>query len=254
MTIITYLINLDDSKARLNYASQQLHNAQVPFTRISAFDGRHLDLQAVKEYDEKKALAYMGRTLKGGELGCYFSHLKCVQAFLATDAKYAMVLEDDMQLVEAKETLPILQTIITWLEANQAHWYLLHIGATKRKIYTTKATILDREIMQAHYFPMTTTGLVWSRQGAQAFLNEHQTIFAPVDNYFRWWLTKNNRGFSVWPPLVTTTGAQSDIDGQTLKRKNTGRSIRYGLAKQKRLWSDKFIAIAHKYKIIPSKN
>lgn len=247
MNIVTYLINLDDSKDRLDYASQQLQNAGIAFTRISAFDGRHLDLKTIKEYNEKKALAYMGRTLKGGELGCYFSHLKCVQAFLASDAKYAMVLEDDMQLVEDKKTMPILQDIIAWLETNQNHWYLLHIGATKRKIYTTKANIFNREIIQAHYFPMTTTGLVWSRQGAQAFLDEHQTIFAPVDNYFRWWLTKNNKGFSIWPPLVTTTGAQSDIDGHTLKRKNNGRSLKYGLAKQKRLWSDKLIALYHKW-------
>ena len=60
MNIVTYLINLDDSKDRLDYASQQLQNAGIAFTRISAFDGRHLDLKTIKEYNEKKALAYMG--------------------------------------------------------------------------------------------------------------------------------------------------------------------------------------------------
>jgi glycosyl transferase family 25 len=249
MNIITYLINLDGSDERLNVASQQLNNAQIPFIRISAFDGRRLDPKTIKEYDEKKALSYMGRTLKGGELGCYFSHLKCAREFLTTNAKYAIVLEDDMQLTEGANTIPILNQTLAWLEENQIDWYLLHISATKRKIYTIIKSISNKEIIRSHYFPMTTTGLVWSRQGAEAFINQHQTIFAPVDNYFRWWLTRNNKGLSIWPPLVTTTGVQSDIDGSAVKRKIDGRSMMYGLRKQKRLWADKSIALLHKLQI-----
>ena len=245
MNIITYLINLDGSDQRLKQASEQLNRLNIPFTRVPAFDGRQLDLQSVPEYDQTHAIGYMGRILNGGELGCYFSHLDCARRFLATDAQYAIVLEDDMQL--SANTSDVIAQTLAWLEQQKMDWYLLHIGANKRKIYTTLTTISDRELMRAHYFPMTTTGLVWSRQGAQAFINEHSTIFAPVDNYLRWWLTKNNKGLSIWPPLVTTTGAQSEIDGRTAKRKSGGRSKMYGITKQRRLWSDKFVALFHKY-------
>ena len=245
MNITTYLINLDGSDQRLKQASEQLNRLNIPFTRVPAFDGRQLDLQSVPEYDQTHAIGYMGRILNGGELGCYFSHLDCARRFLATDAQYAIVLEDDMQL--SANTSDVIAQTLAWLEQQKMDWYLLHIGANKRKIYTTLTTISDRELMRAHYFPMTTTGLVWSRQGAQAFINEHSTIFAPVDNYLRWWLTKNNKGLSIWPPLVTTTGAQSEIDGRTAKRKSGGRSKMYGITKQRRLWSDKFVALFHKY-------
>lgn len=245
MNIITYLINLDGSDQRLEQASEQLNRLNIPFSRVSAFDGRQLDPKSVAEYDQAHAISYMGRVLNGGELGCYFSHLDCARRFLATDAQYAIVLEDDMQL--ATDTSDVIAQALAWLEQRKMDWYLLHIGANKRKIYTTLTKISGRELMHAHYFPMTTTGLVWSRQGAQAFINEHSTIFAPVDNYLRWWLTKNNKGLSIWPPLVTTTGAQSEIDGRTVKRKSGGRSKMYGITKQRRLWSDKFVALFHKY-------
>lgn len=244
MNLITYLINLDGSTERYAQAKTQLDKQNIPFERVSAFDGRQLDLSTVPEYDEAHALNYMGRTLKGGELGCYFSHLDCARRFLATDADYGMVLEDDMLLTENIYTT-ISQTL-NWLEQQNIQFDLCHISANKRKIYTTLNTINEHEIIRAHYFPMTTTGLIWSRQGAESFIANHNKIFAPVDNYLRLWLTKSNLGLSIWPPLVRTTGAESDIDGHIAKRKTSNRSIKYGWIKQRRLWADKLIALCHK--------
>lgn len=245
MSLVTYLINLDGSDERLRYASEQLIESNIAFIRVPAFDGRGLDPHTISEYDEQRAIAYMGRALRGGEIGCYLSHLDCARRFLTSDAQYGIVFEDDMQLSD--NAFEVIGQLLRWLELNEQKWHLLHLGANKRKIYTALAQLSGRELMRAHYFPMTTTGLIWSREGAQAFLDSHQTIFAPIDNYFRLWLTKSNMGLSVWPPLVATTGAQSEIDGQTIKRKTSGRSWSYGLAKQKRLWFDKIIALYHKY-------
>lgn len=40
-----------------------------------------------------------------------------------------------------------------------------------------------------HYFPMTTTGLLWSRKGTKIHENNDE-IFAPVGKYFRCALTE----------------------------------------------------------------
>ena len=200
---------------------------------------------SVPEYDQAHAIRYMGRALNGGELGCYFSHLNCARRFLASNAEYGIVLEDDMQLAE--DMPQVITQILEWLQQNHTDWHLLHIAANKRKIYSVLTNVAGRELMCAHYFPMTTTGLVWSRAGAQAFIDQHRTIFAPVDNYFRWWLTRSDKGLSVWPPLVVANGMQSDIDTPAAKRKVLGRSRFYGLTKQQRLWTDKMIAFYHKY-------
>ena len=246
MNLITFLINLDGSDDRLNSARMQLEQQGIAFTRVSAFDGRNLNLAEVSDYDEARAISYMGRKLKGGELGCYYSHLDCARRFLASDATHAMVLEDDMRLIG--EIMPTVQQHVNWLQVNAPDWHLLHIAANKRKIYTTVNQWQSSELMHAHYFPMTTTGLIWSRAGAQAFIDAHSKIFAPVDNYFRWWLTRSDKGYSVWPALVTTTGADSDIDTRQAQRKVAGRSRFYGLIKQRRLWADKLKAFHHKYR------
>ena len=135
MNLITFLINLDGSDDRLNSARMQLEQQGIAFTRVSAFDGRNLNLAEVSDYDEAHAISYMGRKLKGGELGCYYSHLDCARRFLASDAAHAMVLEDDMRLTE--DIMPTVEHHVNWLQGNAPDWHLLHIAANKRKIYTT---------------------------------------------------------------------------------------------------------------------
>ena len=123
----------------------------------------------------------------------------------------------------------------------------MHIASEKRKITTRLQQFAGYELLRAHYFPVTTTGLVWSRQGAQAFVNEYDKIFAPVDNYFRWWLTNNDKGLAISPPLVVPSGAQSDINPTPLKAGNLKKARFFRLNKQRRLWGDKLKALSHKW-------
>lgn len=239
--IIFYLINLDGSDERLATATKALKEQNIDFIRISAVDGRKTDPISFVEYDEQKALSYMGRKLTGGELGCYFSHLKCAKEFISSKADFAVVLEDDMK--PSDELVQKITNLISGL--SNKPWYLINIGANKRKIFTPLFDINQHQVSRAHYFPMTTTGIIWSKKGAQAFIKEAIPIYAPVDNFFRNWLTKSNLGISVYPPLVVARDVASDIDGNKT-RKNHNRAKNYGFLKQKRLWIDKMIAIKHK--------
>ncbi len=243
--IIFYVINLDGSDERLANVTKTLGEQGIDFVRISAFDGRHAEPTSFSEYSESKALGYMGRKLTGGELGCYFSHLNCAKAFLASDADFAVVLEDDMN--PSDDLANKIHQLIKGLQ--DTPWHLINIGANKRKIFTHLFDIVGtdhtHEVSHAHYFPMTTTGIVWNKVGATAFVEQALPIYAPVDNFFRDWLTKSNLGMAVYPPLVVARDVVSDIDG-TATRKNNNRSPNYGLLKQKRLWQDKLIATKHK--------
>ncbi len=243
--IIFYVINLDGSDERLANVTKTLGGQGIDFVRISAFDGRRAEPTSFSEYSENKALNYMGRKLTGGELGCYFSHLNCAKAFLASDAEFAVVLEDDMN--PSADLANKINELIVGLQDKP--WHLINIGANKRKIFTPlfdiKGADQTHQVSHAHYFPMTTTGVVWNREGAQAFVEQGLPIYAPVDNFFRDWLTQSNLGMAVYPPLVVARDVASDIDSGA-KRKNNNRSSNYGLLKQKRLWKDKLIAMKHK--------
>jgi len=252
MRIVYYLINLDDNTQRFDTAFRQLADQGIEFIRVSAFDGRKLQAVNHPLYNQQRCLAYMGRELVGGEIGCYMSHLQCAQRFLETDADFAVVLEDDFKT--SHELKKKIEATVDFLEKSNEDWTLINIGNEKLKISSkiTDIQIADdrHELHRAHYFPMTTTGLLWNRKGASAFIRSATEIFAPVDNYFRYWLTRTNTGLAFRPPLVSAIGAESVIDAplQNSKRKKQGRTIFYGISKQRRLWGDKFIALWHKFK------
>lgn len=250
MKHVLFLINLDDSGDRLESASAQLSDVGLAFTRVSAYDGRKTNPDDLSVYDRSAAYAYLGRAMVGGEMGCYFSHIECARQFLQSDAELGIVIEDDIHLT-GDFVKTILQAV-AWMEENgHADWEIVNFGNQKLKISTPlKAFYEGADVYQlhkAHYFPMTTTGIAWSRAGARAFLDASQTIYAPVDNYLRHWQTRRDKGYSFLPPLVSTTGSQSEIDTSAggMRRKNQ-RAFNYYYAKQKRLWVDKLIAAKNK--------
>lgn len=246
-----FLINLDGSHDRLHRATLQLAAQEMEFTRVPAFDGRKLTLDQFPDYDHDRAMAYMGRPLRGGEIGCYLSHLTAARQFLATEAPCGLVMEDDLNLVPG--FAEAVAQVMDWLSARPENWDLIHLSPNRHKIFTAvygfRAAGQYHDLTRAHYFPMTTTALIWSRAGARAFVDNHRSIWAPVDNYFRHWQTRADRGLAVWPPLVTTTGAESEIaDAGANRRSVAGRVPLYGLIKQRRLMGDKLLALRHKWR------
>lgn len=250
-SLTTYLINLDGSDLRLARSAAQLDAAGIDYQRVPAFDGRRLSVAEFPDHDAAAARAYMGRALRGGEIGCYLSHLDCARRFLQSGADVGLVLEDDFELVPGMTY--VLNQALDWLAASGEDWFLINIGARKSKIFSPIASFAARgqgfSLRRAHYFPMTTTAIVWSRAGAQAFVDGHRTIFAPVDNYFRFWLTRNGRGLCIYPPIAPAWDSASEIDAAGPERRHSGRAAFYGLKKQRRLWQDKVIALMHKYRL-----
>lgn len=237
-SVRTYLINLDGSQERFDTSRVQLEQAGIAFTRVSAVDGRGSDPRAHPSYNERRALAFMGRNISGGEMGCYLSHLKAAQMFLDTGEKYAMVLEDDMGF--PADLAQTTTEIVNWLEKSGQYWDLINIGTDGMKRHSPLHGFSSAEqthmLTRAHYFPMTTGGLIWSRAGAQNFVSSQNLIFAPVDNYLRFWLTRTNTGLAVWPPLMKARGEQSDIDAVVSKSRGTATAERhffYSLIRQR---------------------
>ena len=248
MKIDVYLINLDSSAERLAQAHTELKKYNITYQRISAVDGRGLNVHDYKKYDSKQAHQLMGRDLLGAEIGCYLSHLRCIEKFLASDADYLIVLEDDLVLNSDLQT--ISQKILSWLEEKNINWYLMNIAASKRKISKHLYKVDHFNLLKAYYFPVLTLGLIWSRQGAEHFYQDNQIINAPIDVAIQSWLTKNSKGLSVYPELVVASNVESDItptQNLTTKIKPIDNPrIGKRLPRQKRMWSNKWIAIKNK--------
>lgn len=237
-----FYINLDGSDARRLHIESQLKLAGFDlYTRVPAFDGRDLELTSCKDYLEAEAVRFMGRPMNGGEYGCYRSHLDCLSRFQLRDETYCLVIEDDVSIDDGFEES--LELIINAIEAANLDWDVIHLSADRMKMFTPFAAVSDaRDLVAAHYFPMTTSALLWSRSGAKRFLEAHSKIVMPIDNQLREAMVRSGKGFAVWPALANQSALESDIDGKTVKRKEAGRRWFYGLAKQRRLLINKLIA------------
>ena len=244
MKLGVYLINLDSSTQRLAQAYAELKKQNIEFERISAFDGRKLDVQTYESYNSQQANVLMGRDLLGAEIGCYLSHKRCVTEFLASNYDYIIVVEDDLEVIS--DLVTTVQKTVQWLEQNQKGWYLINIGSTKRKLSKKLHQIGSHHLLKAYYFPVLTLGLVWSREGAEAFQNDLAQINTPIDVALQSWLTHSSRGFSIYPPLVQPNGAESDIDAvkvnPTVARQRVGKRW----PRQKRMWGNKLKALKNK--------
>lgn len=248
MRIVIYILSLSAQSPRSLALSERLTSFGFHFEFIDAVDGRKFDLDHYPAYDKHRARLYMGRNLVGGEIGCYLSHLKAAETFLSSDADLAIVLEDDSAPDAA--LLSAVEDIATTLNQIDPSWLLVNIGKSSDKLNSDINTINHGAhlLQAAHYFPITTHGLLWSRHGAAAFIREHDKIWAPVDNYFRHWLTRAGHGYAVHSPLVDVTGAESEITptGNGAKRQYEGRTWHFQLSKQWRLLVDKLIAKSKK--------
>ncbi len=245
------LINLDESTDRLKRITRALEAQDARFGRLSAFDGRGVPPETISEYDDADARRYMGRSLTGGEIGCFLSHLRAAKAVVESGSAYGLVLEDDA--LPLPEAIAQVRAFIAWQTARGApDWYVANLGALKTKIASTAGVLHIGEnttqIQRAHYFPMRTTALLWTAPGARAFIETCLPISAPVDNHLRHWLAPLDMGLSVVPPLVSTTGAQSEIDtaGKGVCRAKINRGALYQLRRVRRLYGDKIIALLHK--------
>ena len=141
MNYITLVINLDDSTERLQSVDVQLKQQAIAYQRVPAFDGRKMSPYDCNLYNERKAIAYMGRSLLGGEIGCYLSHLKCAKKLLESNATYALVLEDDVKInCKLKE---IIESFLEYAENEKdLDWDLINIGAKELKIYTIQVNLI----------------------------------------------------------------------------------------------------------------
>ena len=91
-----YYINLDGQPERDNAMQSMCKYWELNPTRISAFDGRHGDLNHILEGSHDIGIS-------SGEVGCVTSHLKAIkQWYETTDTPYAIFAEDDVSFDTAR--------------------------------------------------------------------------------------------------------------------------------------------------------
>jgi len=119
----TWVINLDRAPERLAQVRAQLDRLGLAWMRLPAVDARAFTPEQRGRLDEAGFGLRHGMTPLPGELGCYLSHLEVMRRFLASDARAALVLEDDVQLHDS------LPAVLEALLATPARWDVVKLSA-----------------------------------------------------------------------------------------------------------------------------
>lgn len=119
----TWVINLDRAPERWASISTQLHRLGLPYERLPAVDARAFTPEQRAQLDEPAFRRLHGMTPLPGELGCYLSHVEAMRRHLASDAEFALVLEDDVQLTER------LPAALQGLIAHADRWDMVKLSA-----------------------------------------------------------------------------------------------------------------------------
>lgn len=207
------LVNLDRSKERLRLSAQQLERLGFPYRRIPAVDGLELDRNSVEIYAASEAWWRTGRDLTNAEIGCFLSHLNCLQLFIETGREVCLIIEDDLEF--GKDAADTIEATAGWLQGRSGV-DLVHLSQPVKKLHrrlqTTTPALDNAGICHAPYLPITTGAILWTRSGAQAFLSRTRSIHAPFDEYLQSWSAKRGKSYAYLKPPARQFGMDSLIE------------------------------------------
>lgn len=170
-----YVINLAHATERWALMESQLKEFSNDFTRIEAVYGDRLTLPH-EDYNSKKYNILHGKTTNKRELGCYFSHIKALRAFLDSEAEYTLILEDDIQLPDG--LLELIEKALTYSE----HWNLLRLTSFTPGEHLPFAKLNETYSLSYNLKVLKNTGAyVIDRHAAQCTLDRMLPMCLPYD-------------------------------------------------------------------------
>ncbi len=178
----TWVINLDRAPDRLARISQQLSGLGLAYTRLPAVDARALQPAQRALLDDAAYRQRHGMSPVLGELGCYLSHVAVMQAFLASPAQTALVLEDDVLLT------PALPAVLRGLLAQPQRWDMVKLSAVHSGTPVAVADVAPGHHLCVMFSRCTgSSAYLINRRAAQAYLRERDGLLPmalPYDHVF----------------------------------------------------------------------
>ncbi|WP_162531162.1 glycosyltransferase family 25 protein [Holospora elegans] len=223
--VCVFVINLDKDVDRYRSIQPLVQQLNFPHQRISGVWGRSLFKSFIENFVDKKAyeLAFNGSTPGFGELGCFLSHVKAWISFLNSNAKFALILEDDAEFDPSK-----LKKIVQELIKFQNLWDICSLFSPPD---FSGSFLSVRELsfsyMLVRFLEETsgTVGLLINRRAAKSLLSKAEKYVLPVDHYIQriWEFDDSIRFTGIFPGPVKEKGGISSID--LLGRRKKGLKI-----------------------------
>ncbi|MBR5522350.1 MAG: glycosyltransferase family 25 protein [Akkermansia sp.] len=203
-----YYINLDRATDRRASAEKQAADFGIELERIEAVAGKDLDIDSIAAYDRKRRLSEFAAELTANEHACIMSHLKALQAFVDSGAKYGIIMEDDFVLH------PQFNEGITWLTEKTSGWQALKLFTEDgSKLYPLHAPIKDCpwEIVFPKKLPWVAVGNIYTQEGAKRVLKGFERYWMGYDVQWAWiTLGQDIPCCGITPTLVNTSDPKNE--------------------------------------------
>ena len=177
MGLQTWVINLDRAPDRLARVSAQLNELGLPFHRLVAVDARALTPEQSALLDSAAYRRKHGMAPVLGELGCYLSHVQALRAFLASEAAFALVLEDDALLHSS------LPAVLAGLQRVAPRWDMVKLSAVHSGTPVRVAAVVPGHDLAVMLSRCTgASAYVVNRRAAQVYVDGLLPMQLPVDH------------------------------------------------------------------------
>lgn len=215
-----FIINLDGSKERWLRIQSQLESQNLTYERIAAIDVREIKNQPLLSlYNEKKNKWHYRKNLSLGEIGCYLSHRKCWKKIVDDQLDFALILEDDVRLVQD------LKEVITFIQKHSfSEWDYLKIGENPIKRKQIKLTEgAQFNFIRYKKIPIGAFAQIVKFEAAKKLLSNSTEIIRPVDVDIQYTWKNKLRIAGLTPYAIDAIKGQSDIADVDSKKNYTNR-------------------------------
>jgi glycosyl transferase, family 25 len=96
-SVPVYAINLARSQDRWDALRASANKFSVDVRRVEAVEGKLLADDELVDFDEAGFRRKHGKIALPAEIGCYFSHIRALEAIIAADEPFAVIVEDDVE-------------------------------------------------------------------------------------------------------------------------------------------------------------
>lgn len=176
---ILYLaINLPWAEERRRSILDQAKRFGVDIQIVSAVAGKDLDLNSdAHGYSHAMRSKYFTKDLLPNEVACTLSHRKALEKYLATDADYLVLLEDDAVLAEH------FNEGIRELTDHLQGWEAAKLYTDEGKIFPLCPEFEGAPVqpVMPRKLPWVAVGYMYTRHAAQKILEGMQHFWLPTD-------------------------------------------------------------------------
>ncbi|MDR1476917.1 MAG: glycosyltransferase family 25 protein [Rickettsiales bacterium] len=204
----TYVINLGSARGRMARMAKRLKSMGLPFERIEAVKGEECKDAGPKVVDRRRHVIAHAKEILPNEIGCYLSHYNAMKKFLDSGAKYALILEDDMEF--SPEFSDVLAALL-----KRDDWDVVKLNGGHGGGNVGKRELVRRvgACLALNGFHQSKSGAyVLARRAAKAYVSKMLPMFVPFDHELVKYWKYGLRGFSAAPFPAREEGGASTID------------------------------------------